>query len=59
MTESTKTNMTKAASGATGTYHANGFKLAPAGKSDNYKNYCFKCGKHMSEHKGFFKSCPK
>lgn len=58
MTESTKTNMSKAANGAAGTYHANGFKLAQTAKNDNYKNYCFKCGKPKSEHK-FFQGCPK
>jgi len=58
MTEATKNGMMQAANGAKGTYHANGFKVENV-KSDNYKNYCIKCGKHMNEHKGFFKTCPK
>lgn len=55
----TQVNLNKAQNGAAGTHHQGGFKLAKPVKNDNYKNYCFKCGKHMSEHKGFFKSCPK
>lgn len=53
-------NLSKAQNGAQGTYHSNGFKLAPTTKSDNYKNYCFKCGQHKSAHTGIFgNTCPK
>jgi hypothetical protein len=53
-------NLSKAQNGASGTYHQNGFKVTPqpTAKNDNYKNYCFKCGKPNSAHK-LFQGCPK